>query len=186
MIAALAFNSRVLNVPAYARAAEKALDFILKNLRKDNGRLLARYRDGEAAYLAYVDDYAFLIWGVLELYQTTLKLEYLELALDLHQDMLKYFWDKEKGGLYQYGHDAEALLTRPKELYDGALPSGNSVATVNMLRLYHLTGDPSLAEQAGPNSDYLAQQLIVLQPDYSISMAAFLNRQVPGNYHRRR
>lgn len=148
MIAALAFNSRVLNVPAYARAAEKALDFILKNLRKDNGRLLARYRDGEAAYLAYVDDYAFLIWGVLELYQTTLKLEYLELARDLHQDMLKYFWDKEKGGLYQYGHDAEALLTRPKELYDGALPSGNSVATVNMLRLYYLTGDPSLAEQA--------------------------------------
>lgn len=148
MIAALAFNSRVLNVPDYAKAAESALDFILKNLRKDNGRLLARYRDGEAAHLAYVDDYAFLIWGVLELYQTTSKLKYLELAKELHQDMLKYFWDEERGGLYQYGHDAEALLTRPKELYDGAMPSGNSVATVNMLRLYYLTGDPSFAQQA--------------------------------------
>ncbi|NLK00081.1 MAG: thioredoxin domain-containing protein [Clostridia bacterium] len=146
MIAALAYNSRVLDEPEYYEAAEKALTFIMKNLRRDDGRLLARYRDGEAAYLAYVDDYAFLIWGLLELYQTNFDLKHLELALELHRDMMKLFWDTEEGGLYLYGDDAEDLLVRPKELYDGAVPSGNSAAAVNMLRLYHLTGDQSFRE----------------------------------------
>ncbi|MGI6604567.1 MAG: thioredoxin domain-containing protein [bacterium] len=144
MIAALAYGTRVLGEPAYAQAAEKAVTFIYQTLRRGDGRLLARYRDGDAAYLAYLDDYAFLVWGLLELYQTTFSSSHLELALELTQDMLKYFWDEEKGGFYLYGNDVENLISRPKEIYDGALPSGNSVAAVNLIRLARLTGDPEL------------------------------------------
>ncbi len=149
MIAALAFGGRVLDEPHYIQAAEKAAGFIAEHLcRREDGRLLARYRDGEAAYLAYAEDYAYLIWGLIELYQASFKPAYLNQALQLNHDLLKYFWDTEHGGLYQYGSDAETLITRPKEIYDGAMPSGNSVAAANFLRLARLTGDAGLAETA--------------------------------------
>jgi uncharacterized protein YyaL (SSP411 family) len=148
MIAALAFGSRALGETKYSQAAARAADFIQVNLRREDGRLLARYRDGEAAHLAYVDDYAFLIWGLIELYQATFKPSYLALALELNEDMLKYFWDEDKGGLFLYGWDGEKLITRPKEIYDGAMPAGNSVAAVNFLRLASLTGQRSLEERA--------------------------------------
>ncbi len=148
MIAALSFGARVLNEPAYLEAAEKAARFTMQNLRQHNGRLLARYRDGEAAHLAYIDDYAFLIWGLIELYQSGFNTEYLETAIELTKNMIKLFWDQEQGGFFLYGSDSEALITRPKEIYDGATPSGNSVAALNLLRLARLTGDEALAETA--------------------------------------
>lgn len=148
MIAAMAFGSRVLNEPEYSNAAERAAQFILKHLKRADGRLMARYRDGQVAHLGYVDDYAFLIWGLIELYQATFNNEYLKTAHELNKDMLKLFWDKDEGGLFLYGSDAETLIMRPKELYDGAIPSGNSVAAVNFLRLARLTGDPNLEETA--------------------------------------
>ena len=148
MIAALSLGARVLDEPEYAEAAEKAVEFIRQNLRREDGRLLARYRDGEAAFPAYVDDYAFLVWGLIELYQATFKSGYLSLALELNRDMLKYFWDEANGGLFQYGSDAENLISRPKETYDGAIPSGNSVALLNMLKLARLTGATDLEEKS--------------------------------------
>ncbi len=148
MIAAMAFGSRVLDEPVYKKTAETAVEFVMKNLRRSDGRLLARYRNGEAAYPGYVDDYAFLIWGLIELYQATFNSDYLTIAIDFNSDLLKYFWDEQHGGLFQYGSDAESLITRPKETYDGALPSGNSVAALNFLRLAGLTGDPALEETA--------------------------------------
>ncbi len=146
MIVALAYGSRALDEPKYSKTAERAVQFILKHLRRDDGRLMARYRHGEAAHLGYVDDYAFLVWGLIELYEATFKHEYLQQALDLNKDMLELFWDKDGGGLFLYGSDAEALIARPKELYDGAIPSGNSVAAVNFIRLARLTGDRDLEE----------------------------------------
>jgi len=148
MIAALSMGSRVLDEPEYAEAAEKAVEFIRQNLRRKDGRLLARYRDGEAAFPAYVDDYAFLVWGLIELYQATFKPAYLSLAMELNRDMLKYFWDEVNGGLFQYGSDAENLISRPRETYDGAIPSGNSVALLNLLKLARLTGDTDLEEKS--------------------------------------
>ncbi|MBU7006983.1 thioredoxin domain-containing protein [Phosphitispora fastidiosa] len=148
MIAALSLGARVLDAPEYAAAAEKAVQFIRQNLRREDGRLLARYRDGEAAFPAYVDDYAFLVWGLIELYQATFKPDYLSLALELNRDMLKYFWDEANGGLFQYGSDAENLISRPKETYDGAIPSGNSAAVLNLLKLARLTGDRDLEEKS--------------------------------------
>lgn len=148
MIAAMAFGSRALDEPKYADKAEKAAQFILKHLKRNDGRLMARFRDGQVAHLGYVDDYAFLIWGLTELYEATFKHEYLAEALELNRDMLRLFWDPKEGGLFLYGSDAETLIMRPKESYDGAIPSGNSVAAVNFIRLARLTGDTDLEKTA--------------------------------------
>jgi len=148
MIAALAKGARVLDEPQYAKAAEQALDFILKNMRNPDGRLLHRFRDGEAALPAYVDDYAFLIWGMLELYETTFEVRYLQTALSLNDDLLKHFWDDQAGGFYFTADDAEKLLVRQKDIYDGAIPSGNSVAALDLLRLARITANTNLEAKA--------------------------------------
>ncbi len=148
MIAALARGSQVFGDPLYADAARGAAGFILKNLKTAEGRLLRRYRQGEAAYPAYLDDYAFLVWGLIELYEATFHVSYLEDAMALNAGMTDLFWDNQAGGLYFTGKGNEPLITRSKELYDGALPSGNSVAALNFLRLGRMTGNVALEEKA--------------------------------------
>jgi len=148
MIAALAKAAAVFNEPVYSQAAARAADFIFRKLRREDGRLLARYRDGEPAIPAFLDDYAFLAWGLLELYEATFAADYLRKSLELTKQMIALFQDRQNGGFYFNGADAEELIARPKEIYDGALPSGNSVALVNLLRLALLTGDDELAETA--------------------------------------
>ena len=148
MIAALAMGGRILGKSQYIMASADAVSFIMKNLIRKDGRLLARYREGNAAIPAFVDDYAFLIWGLIELYETTYKSLYLKLAADLNNDLIKYFWDDKNGGLFVYGNDSEQLITRSKEIYDGATPSGNSVSSLNFLRLARLTGLSELEEKA--------------------------------------
>ncbi len=147
-IASLAIGGRILVEQSYITAAEKAAKFIFSNLIGKDGRLLARYRDNEAAIPGYADDYAFLIWGLIELYETTYDPEYLQRAIELNNDLIKLFWDIEHGGLFMYGSDSEKLIARPKEIYDGAMPSGNSVACLNFLRLARLTGNHELEARA--------------------------------------
>lgn len=156
MTAALAMGYRIMKDERWLAAAQKAADFILQNLRREDGRLLSRYRDGEALYPAYAADYACLIWGLLELNEAGADRKYLESALDLNRELLALFWDQAEGGLFFYGSDSEQLLTRPKEVYDGALPSDNAVATLNFLRLANLTGDLSLREKAGQQFNQFA------------------------------
>lgn len=148
MIAALALGGQVLNEPHYTDSAKKAAGFILSHLKKD-GRLVKRYRDGEASLPAHLDDYAFLVWGLLELYQSTFDVSYLTEALSLNQLTIDRFWDKKNGSFYFTADDAEDVLVRHRELYDGAVPSGNSVAALNNLRLARLTGNSGLEEVAG-------------------------------------
>ncbi len=140
MIAALAKAGNVLDNRQYTAAAAKAADFILQNLTDDQGRLLKRYRKGKAGLSAHLNDYAFMVWGLLELYQATFEIKYLKDAIDLNQQMLSHFRDEQNGGLFLTADDAEKLLVRSKTIYDGAIPSGNSVAVFNLLRLGHLTG----------------------------------------------
>jgi len=149
MIAALARGAAVFDEMSYRDAAVRAVDFLYRQLQRGDGRFLARYREGEAAYPAYLDDYAFLAWGLLELYGATFDATRLERAGALVRQAVDLFWDKEKGGFFFTGADAEELIARPKEVYDGALPSGNSVMLVNLLRLARLTGDESLDGIAG-------------------------------------
>jgi len=148
MAAALAKAARVFDEPKYREAAERGVAFILERMRTDSGRLLHRYRDGEAALPAHVDDYAFLIWGLLELYETTFTVEYLRVALELNEDLIAHFWDVRNGGFYVTADDGERLLVRQKEIYDGAIPSGNSAAMLNLFRLGRLTADAALEEKA--------------------------------------
>jgi uncharacterized protein YyaL (SSP411 family) len=148
MIAALAKGAQAFNEPFYEDAARRSADFILANMVDAQGRLYHRYRDGEAAVVGFLDDYAFLAWGLIELYEATFESSYLQRALDLNAMMLKHFWDGERGGFYFTADDADKGLARKKEIYDGAVPSGNSVAMLNLLRLARLTARPGYEEKA--------------------------------------
>ncbi|MBD0380466.1 thioredoxin domain-containing protein [Paenibacillus sedimenti] len=172
MIVALSKAARALDKPVYAEAAAKAADFLLQHLRREDGRLLARYRDGEAAFLGYVDDYAFLVWGLIELYEATFELRYLREAVQLNAEMLRLFRDEEKGGLFFYGSDAEQLLTRPKEIYDGAMPSGNSAAALNLLRLSRLTYDAKLSQVADEQLQAFAGAVSQYPTGHALTLAA--------------
>jgi len=148
MIAALGKAAQVLQDRKYSEAAAKTIKFIFTNLKSKDGRLLARYRDGEAKFNGYLDDYAFLMWGLIEQYEATFDPSYLEQSIELHHQMKEYFWDKENGGFFFSGNDAEDLIARPKEIYDGAMPSGNSVAALNILKLARLTSDFQMEDNA--------------------------------------
>ena len=148
MIAALAKGAQAFDEPEYAEAACRAADFILGNMRNSDGRLLHRYRDGQAGVQANLDDYAFLVWGLIELYEAIFDARYLEVAVELTGDMVRHFWDEDGGGLYLTPDDGESLFVRKKEIYDGAIPSGNSVAMLNLLRLARITATSDLEEKA--------------------------------------
>jgi uncharacterized protein YyaL (SSP411 family) len=173
MIAALSYGGRVLRNNNYIEAARRAVEFIFKNLVREDGRLLARYRDGEAAYQGYLEDYAFIIWGLIELYESTFVTEYLSKALELNSEMLRLFSD-EKGGFFLYGADSEKLIIRPKEIYDGALPSGNSAAAYNLIRLARITGDRTLEEEAQKVFDIFAETISNNPSSYTLALIAFM------------
>lgn len=148
VISSLAFGARVLDQPLYRDAAEKTARFILGNMMDTEGRLLHRYRDGEAAVPGMIDDYAFLIYGLIDLYQATFNIEYLRQADHFGQQMLGLFWDEKGGGFLFISRDRETLLIRRKEIYDGAMPSGNSVAALDLVRLAKVTMNPAYEKRA--------------------------------------
>ncbi len=147
MIGSLAYGARALDESSYAHAASQAATFLLARLQQD-GQLLHRYRDGEAAIPAYLDDYVFLSWGLLELYETTFEPRWLAESKRLAQEMIRLFWDDTTGGFFLTGPHHEALVAKTKELYDGAAPSGNSVAALVLVRLADLTQDEALRQRA--------------------------------------
>ena len=148
MIAALARAGRAFDESAYVKAAERAAGFIMERMRREDGRLLHSYRDGESAVMGCVEDYAFVIWGLIELYEADFDVRHLERATVLAEDMVKHFWDVKEGGFFQTADDAEELLLRRKEAYDAAVPSGNSVAAMDLARLARMTGRMGLEEKA--------------------------------------
>ena len=172
MIAALAQGAQVLGDTGYADAGATAAEFVLKRLRRPDGRLLHRYRDGEAGITAHLDDYAFTIWGLTQLYEATFQVPYLETALELNEDMLKHFWDDLGGGFFFTPDDGESLIIRKKEIYDGALPSGNAVAVLNLLRLARLTGRSDLDEKAAKTLAAFSKPIHELPSGYTQFLTA--------------
>jgi len=172
MIAALAKGAKVFGEPQYAEAGERAVKFILDKMQSEKGRLLHRYRDGEAAITAHVDDYTFLIWGLIELYEATFQVGYLKHALTLNDDLIEYFWDDTPGGFYFTADDSEQLLIRQKEIYDGAVPSGNSVAMLNLLRLGRITANPELEEKAASLARTFSETVAQTPSAYTLLMLA--------------
>lgn len=147
MIAALALGGRVLDEPLYLQKARDAVDFIETHMRI-KGRYLRRYRQGEAGNPAFAADYAAYVWGLLEMYRSTLDSWYLQKALEVNREMIDLFWDETEGGLFYYARDNEELLVNPKEVYDGAIPSPNSLAARNLVWLSRLTADEQINEKA--------------------------------------
>jgi uncharacterized protein YyaL (SSP411 family) len=148
MAAALARAAQVLGEDDYAEAARRAVRFILGSLRDQEGRLLHRYRDGEAAVPANADDYAFLIWSLIELYEADFDAGHLTRALELMEEFVRHFWKEDTGGFYFTADYAEPLIVRKMEFYDAAIPSANAVSMLNLLRLARLTGRRALEERA--------------------------------------
>ncbi|MFH1998738.1 MAG: thioredoxin domain-containing protein [Planctomycetota bacterium] len=148
MIAAMARGAFVFQDPFLAQSARRAADFLLERLKTADNRLLHRYRNGKAGIKANVDDYAFMIQALLNLYEATFEVEYLKSAIALNRVLITHFWDQEGGGFFFTSDDAEALIVRGKEGRDGAYPSGNSVAMLNLLRLSRITGDAKLEQMA--------------------------------------
>ena len=148
MIAALARASVALGRPHFAVAAERAAEFLWRTMWRD-GRLLHRYRDGDAGIDGNLDDYAFLTWAEIELHQATQEPEHLRRAKLITDAMLARFRQHGSPGLYFTPEDRPDLIVRRKEVYDGAVPSGNSVALNNLLRLARLTADSSYEQAAG-------------------------------------
>jgi uncharacterized protein YyaL (SSP411 family) len=159
MIASLAKGARALDEPAYARAAMRAAEFVLDRLFDRDGRLLHRYRENEVAFFASLDDYAFLIWGLSELYETTFDTRYLLLALDLLDHTLRHFRDDAAGGFYTTADYAEQLILRKKDAYDGAIPSGNSVIMLNLTFLGLLIGRVTYLTEASRLSNAFARDV---------------------------
>lgn len=186
MIAAFSKAAQAFEDPSLARRARKAADFILGTMSTPEAGLLHRYRDGQAAIEGMLDDYAFLAWGLIELYETVFDERYLLAALDLTSESIARFWDTESGGFFFTCDRDRQSLVRRKEIVDGALPSGNSVALSNLLRLARLTEDTALEEKAralirafspavsrSPSwfCHFLAALDLVLGPSYDIVIA---------------
>jgi hypothetical protein len=152
MIAALARASRVFGEQKYLQAAVKASNFVLEKMKAETGTLYHRYAQGEKAIGGFLGDYAFLIWGLIEIYEACFENKYLQTALELTKPMIARFWDEKDGGFYFTAESAEQGIHRRKEAYDGALPSGNSVALLNLLRLARLSGDSVYEEKASRTS----------------------------------
>jgi hypothetical protein len=141
MIAALAKAGRVLDKPVYTNAAQKATKFICDNLQLPDGKLLHRYRNGSSEIQAHLDDYAFFIWGLIELYESTFESSFLLKAIELQNKQIELFWDESLGGFFFSSKDGEKLIVRNKDVYDGAIPSGNSVSYLNLIRLAKITAE---------------------------------------------
>ncbi|MBF0607071.1 MAG: thioredoxin domain-containing protein [Candidatus Magnetobacterium sp. LHC-1] len=148
MIGALAVAARVVNEPLYLDAAKTATDFILTAMSAPDGRLRHCYKDGNSSIDATLDDYAFLVYGLTELYESSLNADYLHEAGRLNKVMIDDFQDTSGGGFYMTPSGNTELPVRPKDVYDGAYPSGNSLALVNLVRLSRLTADTELKAKA--------------------------------------
>lgn len=186
MIAALARAGRAFGEEKYTAAALRALTFLRTHLRDGDGRLFHRYSGGEAAVPAMLDDHAFLLWALNEVYQTTLDPAVLKEACDVADRTIERFADTEDGGFFFAPEGGETLLFRQKNAYDGAIPSGNAVALQNLLVLSRLTGESRYEEAVaggfgafsggiGKNPSahvwYLTALLAALTPSYEVVIA---------------
>lgn len=146
MIGSLAYASRIFGDADLSERASRALEFVERTFVREDGRLLARHRDGHTGVLAYLDDYAWLAWSHLQMFDGIGDARHLQRASELVLQAHSLFADVAGGGYWLTGSDGESLFARPRELYDGAMPSGNSAMAVVLSRLAQITGQDSLRE----------------------------------------
>ncbi len=180
MIASLARAGVALNEPSFTNAAQRAAHFLLTTMLQKDGTLLRRYRAGHAGIEGFLEDYAFVTWGLIELYQATFEESYLKHAVTLNATMLARFKDDTNGGLYFTSDSSEGLITRAKDAYDGAIPSGNGAAAWNLVRLARLTGDMRMEEEARKILFAFAGQIEVAPTGSTVLLTALDFMQGPS------
>jgi uncharacterized protein YyaL (SSP411 family) len=175
MIGAFALAAQALDQPLYAETAARAADFILKRMTAPSGRLWRTYSTGSAPKLnAYLEDYSFLIDGLVSLYEATFAPRWLRAALDLAGVMIDQFWDPAEHGFFYTGRDHEELIARTKDPHDSSVPSGNSLAALALLRLHKLTGRQEF-EEKGRDTLRLFRGLIAEAPYVAGQMLSALD-----------
>jgi hypothetical protein len=180
MISALGQAAQAFDDESFSDMARQAADAILEHLLVEDGTLLHRMRQGKAGIPGFLEDYAFFVWGLLDLYEATFETRYFRAAVSLTNKMLVLFNDDANGGLFFTANDAEKLIVRTKESYDGATPSGNSVAAYNLVRLARMTGNTAFEARAQAILRAFASQL-EQSPTGSTVMLMALDFQVePG------
>ncbi len=173
MIGALAKAGRILGEQRYVDTAAQGVRFVERYLRQENGELFHRYCDGEAAVPGQLDDYAFMIFGLLELYEATLDERYLSAASGFNDILNVSFRDTVGGGYFMTSSSAEALIVRPKSMYDGAIPSGNSMQMYNLLRMARLTGRFELEQEAGDTGRAFGGEIQSAPSAFAQALVAF-------------
>lgn len=148
MISGFARGYAVSGGTKYLQAAKNAVNFIENKLASNDGRLKRTFKDGQSKLNAYLEDYAFYVGGLLDLFAANSKQEYLDKSIRYTDFMLQHFWDDKEGNLFFTSDDHEQLISRTKNFYDLAMPSGNSMAASNLLRLYHYTQNNSYLDRA--------------------------------------
>jgi uncharacterized protein YyaL (SSP411 family) len=178
-ILAFARAGAVLKEDGYLEAAKRAQRFIETHMTGEDNRLYLRYRDGETAHKGQLEDYAVYVLALLELYGATFQTEYLGNAILRAQQMVAFFEDSEAGGYYISASDAGRLIARPKEIYDGAIPSGNSAAAMALQRLALLTGENRWQEAAGRQLGFCAGEIQEYPAGYSYALLAMADAVYP-------
>jgi uncharacterized protein YyaL (SSP411 family) len=177
MIAGLADAGRILKQPRYIEAAKKSADFVLTKLRTSDGRLMRSYAGGEAKFNAYLNDYAYLVHGLLALHRATGDDRWLTAAKELTAKQIELFADRRGGGFFFTSNDHEALLARGKDPIDGANPAGNSIAAANLIALAKLTNQPEwleLAEKTIQSAAGLIEKAPAAAPWMAVNIPALL------------
>lgn len=178
-ILALTRAGSVLGEKRYLEAAKRAQRFIEAYMTDGDNRLFLRYREKEAAQMGQLEDYAVYALSLLELYQAGFRTEYLAGAVQRAEQMVHFFEDDEDGGYYINASDAVQLIARPKEMYDGAIPSGNSVAAMVTQKLAMLTGDVRWQEAAKRQMDHCIREIREYPAGYSFALLALAEAVYP-------
>ncbi|MGH2567263.1 MAG: thioredoxin domain-containing protein, partial [Bacteroidota bacterium] len=161
MLSAYARAYQVLEDEQYLRAAERAGSFVLETMYdKKKKVLLRRYRDGEARYEAHLEDYAFFTQGLIDLYEASLDIRWLQKALEFTERQNVLFYDLKDGGFYDITGSDKTILLRTKEYYDGAEPTGNSIAILNLLRLSQMTDNEQYSKMAEKSLQYFGERML--------------------------
>jgi len=171
MIAALAKAGSVFSRQDFLDAARAAADFILSGLIRED-RIFHSYSAGKARFQGGLEDYAFVIWGLIELYGATFIQTYLDAAVRLNSVLIEHFWDRQDLGFHSTSDDDSTPVIRMKTGYDNAIPSGNSVEMYNLLRLSHLTGDPTLRQYAEDTGKAFSRLIGRIPTAYSFLLCA--------------
>jgi len=180
MIAAFAIAYKSFNNEKYLESAESAINFIEKYLIDETNNIGVRYREDSVMKNGTLEDYAYYIWGLIEMYSATFKVKYLKRAFTLNEKMIELFFDDAKGGFFMTSKEGESLIYNPKEVYDGAMPSGNSVASYNLMRLAKITGNIKLEEIALKQIEFLTNIVSEYPSGYTFALLSMLFELYPS------